>query len=300
MKRFIINILIFFAIAAVVDLCVGLAGDYFQVHAKGGETKKTNDLVQNDCHDIVVFGSSRAAHHYDTPFLSNSLGLDVYNAGYDGNGVILSYGLLSMILERYNPKLIIYDVEPSFDIVEYSADNAHKRYISSLKPYYRRQGVSELIKDVSKEEWYKSHFGMMRYNTTIITKAMDVISGGKMAEKGFVPMSGEYSGGTSNNSGKDFIIDPFKLNYIERFLLLSKSKDVPVIVMASPKYGMVNSFDIKPVIEICKKHNVPFIDFYSDSVFMQHKEWFREPMHLNKKGARVFSERIVEIIKDYK
>ena len=113
-------------------------------------------------------------------------------------------------------------------------------------------------------------------------------------------MSGEYSGGTSNNSGKDFIIDPFKLNYIERFLLLSKSKDVPVIVMASPKYGMVNSFDIKPVIEICKKHNVPFIDFYSDSVFMQHKEWFREPMHLNKKGARVFSERIVEIIKDYK
>ena len=86
MKSFIIKILLFFAIVAVIDLCVGFIGDYLQAHAKGGITKQTNDLVMTDAHDVIIFGSSRARNHYDAPYLTDSLGLDVYNAGYDGNG----------------------------------------------------------------------------------------------------------------------------------------------------------------------------------------------------------------------
>ena len=194
MKRFIINILLFFAIVTVVDICVGFTGDYLQAHAKGGETRKTNDLVKNDYHDIVRFGSSRAAHHYDTPFLSDTLGLEVFNAGYDGNGVILSYGLLSMILERYKPRLVIFDVEPSFDIEIYPGDNGHKRYISTLKPYFDNTGAREVIKYVSEEEWYKAYSGMMRYNTTIISKVQDKIKGNTSKNKGYIPIHGIYIG----------------------------------------------------------------------------------------------------------
>ena len=34
----------------------------------------------------------------------------------------------------------------------------------------------------------------------------------------------------------------------------------------------------------------------ADAVFMQHKEWFVEPMHLNREGARQFSNRITDRI----
>jgi hypothetical protein len=298
MKRFIINILLFFAIVIVVDICVGFTGDYLQTHAKGGETRKTNDFVKNDYHDIVILGSSRACHHYDAPFLSDTLGIDVYNAGYDGNGVVLSYGLLSMILERYKPQLVIFDVEPSFDIEVYPADNGHKRYISTLKPYYNNVGAKEVIKDVSVEEWYKAHSGMMRYNTTIISKAQDYIKGNSTS-KGYIPMQGAYFGEKSEIVGDSTVhIDVFKLNYVEKLLLLAKVNNVPIVVVASPKYGKTSSIELQPVIDLCKKFSVPFIDFYADTEFQLHKEWFKEPMHLNEIGAREFSKKLSLKIKN--
>ena len=68
MKKYITNILLFFAIVAMIDLCIGYFGDYLQAHAKGGVTMRINDIAMKDCHDVVVLGSSRAHHHYDTPF----------------------------------------------------------------------------------------------------------------------------------------------------------------------------------------------------------------------------------------
>lgn len=287
----------FFAIIAVIDLCVGITGDYLQAHAKGGETRKTNDFVMNDRHDIVIFGSSRACHHYDAPFLSDTLGLDVYNAGYDGNGIVLSYGLFSMILERYKPRLVIFDIEPAFDIYVYAGDNEHKRYISTLKPYYKNDSVKEIIKEVSVEEWYKAHSGMMRYNTTIISKALDYTKEDAINNKGFVPMKGSYTGSaTVQGEGLISTIDDFKLDYVEKMLILSKSKDIHMVMVASPKYGKTSSIELQPVIDLCGRYNIPFVDFYADPEFMQHKEWFKEPMHLNEIGARWFTKQMIKVI----
>lgn len=293
MKKYITKILIFFAIVAVIDFCVGFVGGYLQSHAKGGDTRKTNDLVMNDQHDILVFGSSRACHHYDAPFMSDTLNLDVFNAGYDGNGVILSYGLLSMMLERYQPKLILFDVEPAFDINVYAADNGNKRYITPLKPYYQNAGVSEVIRGVSEEEWMKSYSGMMRYNTAIISKALDYVQGSGVSNKGYIPMKGVYTGEPNKKKGNGPKRDAIKLEYVEKLLVLAQSKNVPIAVVASPKYGQKNAEDVQPVIDICRKHNIPFIDYYANEEFMQHKEWFVEPMHLNDVGAREFSRKVV-------
>ena len=93
-------------------------------------------------------------------------------------------------------------------------------------------------------------------------------------------------------------IDSFKLDYVEKLLVLAKSKDVPIVVVASPKYGKTSSRELQPVIDICKRNNVDFWDYYADSEFMQHKEWFVEPMHLNSKGANFFSKRIAAQIKE--
>ena len=297
MKRFLVKILLFFSIVAVADVSIGFAGDYLQTHAKGGDTRKTNDLVIKDKHDVVILGSSRACHHYDTPYLTDTLVLDVYNAGYDGNGVVLAYGLLSMMLERYKPQLVVFDVEPAFDIEVYSRDNGHKRYISSLKPYYYRAGAKEVIKDVSEEEWYKCHSGMMRYNTTIISKVFDCIGGGKLNKRGYAPMNGIYTGSKKRKRQSVSDIDDFKLKYLEKLLALAKSKNVPLTVIASPKYGMTNSVELQPVKKLCCRYNVPFFDYYAKPEFMEHKEWFQEPMHLNKVGAREFSKVIAGVIK---
>ena len=293
MKKYVVRILVFFAIVVVIDICVGFAGYYLQTHAKGGSTKQFNDLVMNDSHDVLILGSSRASHHYDTPFLSDTLGLDIYNAGYDGNGVILANGILELLLKHSHPKLILLDIEPSFDIIVYDKDNNHKRYIADLKPYYRYPEIGRIIKDVSEEEWYKVHSGMMRYNTDIIKMTIDNIMKRENPQKGYVPLSGamlnEPAIGLQSGPNET---DTFKLKYVSHIIDVAQSNDIPIALVASPKYTKAGASVLEPVIEICERESVPFLNYYNHPDFMTHKEWFKEKMHLNSAGARVFSRMI--------
>lgn len=299
MKSYILKILLFFAIVAGMDVCIGRLGDYLQSHAKSGNAKRINDIVAKDCHDIVILGSSRAHHTYDAPYLSDTLGVDVYNAGYDGNGVVLAYGLLSMILERYDPALVVYDVEPAFDINVYEPDNNNKRYINALKPYYWDVNVARIIKDVSTEEWCKVHVGLMRYNSSLISMAVDNVKSKGKDLKGYEPLDGIYVKETNKKEDEERTLDSFKLAYVEKLILLAQSKQIPIVFIASPKYGMISSESLEPIKDICTKTCVPFLDYYADTAFVQHKELFKEPMHLNKDGARLFSERIIKEITMY-
>lgn len=89
-------------------------------------------------------------------------------------------------------------------------------------------------------------------------------------------------------------IDSFKLEYVEKLIKLCQSHHVPLVLVGSPKYGMIESSELNPVKEISEVNNVMFWDYYADQTFNMHKEWFNEPMHLNKDGARVFSKIIAE------
>ena len=214
MKKFLLKILLFFVIVIGVDVAVGFLGSYLNSHAKGGRTKQFDDLVAKDSHDILILGSSRAHSHYDTPFLSDTLGLDVYNGGNDGNGVVLAYGILEMVIERYQPKLVIFDVEPAFDVLIYDQDNNHTRYISHLKPYYKKEAASEIIKDINKEEWWKVQSGMIRFNTEIVEILVDNVIDRGVEKSGYLPLGGQIVKEPTPSASKSPEIDTFKLGYI--------------------------------------------------------------------------------------
>jgi len=298
MKKYLLHILLFFAIVAAVDVSVGAFGRYLQGHANGGSTRQFDDLVMKDRHDVLILGSSRAHHHYDTPFLSDTLGLDVYNAGFDGNGVVLADGVLEMVLNRYKPRLVLFDIEPAFDVNVYDKDNHHTRYIKNLKPYYREEGVSEIIKNVSVEEWRKVQSGLIRYNTEILGMLVDNVIDRGVERSGFQPLKGEMEKEPEPKAPKDVVRDSFKLAYIEKLIRLCQENDVPLILVGSPKYGQKNSEALQLVKEIAKKYDVRFLDYYAEPSFMAHKEWFKEPMHLNSEGARVFSKMIAQEISE--
>lgn len=296
MKKFIIKLFVFYAIVGLIDFGVGVLGGYLQGHAKGGSTKKLNDLVMVEKHDIIIFGSSRALVHYDTPFISDSLGIDVYNAGYAGNGIVLSVGLLELVLERYSPKIVVFDVEPSFDIYEYAEDNNHVRYLKYLKPYYNKPGVSDIFKDVSIEEWYKAHSGLIRNNTEIIPRVVDNVINRGVDPCGFTPGKGSMTEDPQTTPKEQLVIDPFKLDYLEKLISLCRDKGVPLIFVSSPKYGTTDSDILQPAKEIAMMNNVQYLDFYSDSRFVFHKEWFSNPMHLNRDGALEYSKMIAGVL----
>lgn len=296
MKRFLSLIVLFFAVAFAIDATIGFGGDYLLKHTKGGQTKMFNDLVMKDNHEVLILGSSRALHHYDTPFLSDSLGLDVYNAGFKGQGIILAEGILEMALKHSEPKLVLFDVVPQFDIYEFLDDDNHRRYLGLLKPYFRVSEIGRLFKDISMEEWYKVHSGMFRYNTSLLTMLSDFLRARPCSNSGYVPLSGIMQVASEDAITQVFICDSLKIRYLERMILLSLSKNISVAMVASPQYGTFDSSIYNPAKELCSRYNVPFLDYYASEPFASHKEWFQEPVHLNATGARRFSEMLIKDI----
>ena len=194
--------------------------------------------------------------------------------------------------------MVVFDVEPAFDIQEYAPDNNHTRYLHRLKPYYNQNGIDRIFKDISFEEWLKVHFGMMRYNTIIVPLAIDNLINRGVEEKGFKPESGKMIEDRKmphNNAN----VDEFKLFYINKMIELTKKNNVQLLLIASPKYGANNSSELCLIKKICEKSNIPFSDYYSDTTFVNHKELFKEPMHLNAEGAKQYSTMIANDILKY-
>ncbi len=295
MRRFLLSVLVFFAAVTVIDLGVGLAGDYLRTHSKGGRTKALEDLVSKDTHDVLILGSSRALHHYDTPFLSDTLGLDVYNAGQKGHGIIFADGILEMALKHGKPRLVLVDIEPAFDIYVSPEDNADKRYISLLKSYYRDPDVGNLLKDVSQEEWLKAHSGMFRYNTCFLTMLADYLVKKETPRDGYVPLHGVMTTEPPVPDSPKKSLDSLKIKYLRRIISLSRSAGVPLVFAASPKYASQDDFT--PLKELCKEENIPFWDYHDCQQIALHKEFFQEAVHLNADGARAYSRLVANDIR---
>lgn len=64
MKKFIIRILTFFAVVAMIDVAFGYVCRYLNSHAKGGDTLNHYYIAKECDKDILIFGSSRCMHHY--------------------------------------------------------------------------------------------------------------------------------------------------------------------------------------------------------------------------------------------
>ena len=301
MKKYIVYIVLFFAIVLAVDFGFGKVCDYMNAHAKGGETKQMYDLCMKDQYDILIMGSSRAHHHYVPQIIEDSLGMSCYNAGYDGNGIILMYGIYQMIVNRYRPKLLIYDVEPAFDLYEYKPDCNCTRYLAAQRPYCNQRCISQIFKDVSIEEYYKSFSGLCRYNSVSLPLLFDYMAIRTMDFKGYAPLTGKMEGEPEKKGqGKSAAIDSLKISYMIKYINDVTEKNIPLLVVVSPKYGVVDSKDFQPIKDICEFYNVPFLDNYTDSEFVIHKELFKEPMHLNDSGANEYTKKMISYIEQYR
>lgn len=161
MKKFISKVILFLIGLVILDQLVGIGARYLVGHAKGGDTGLNNYICNQMEEECIIFGSSRGMHHYDPNIITDSLDMSCWNCSLDGNGIILMYGRYKMLSARYTPKMLIYDVQTSFDLLE--GDN-HK-YLGGLRYYYDRQGIDSIFWNVDKTERFKMMSNCYRYNS---------------------------------------------------------------------------------------------------------------------------------------
>lgn len=298
MKKFLSNILIFAILIGLTDLLYGKVCDGLLASSKKGIEKRVNDIIYNDSSDILVMGSSRAHYHYNPKVFTDSLGLTCYNAGFDGQGILFSYGLLKLKLENNIPKLVIYDVS-TFDI--YHVDD-NSKYVNLLKPYYRREQLGVLFDAIDRSLPYKIHSGFYRYNSELIALLLAQRGSDTSRDNGFIPKNGGGEicvGYDKNYDESNLIVDTLKLEYICKLIELCKNEDVKLVFVASPRYMQPEStLYYSRVIEIANKKDIPFINYFSDLYFSKSGGLFYDASHMNSIGADEFSKEIAYKIKE--
>jgi len=296
MKKFIRNIVLFFVAVALLDVSFGFACRYMNSHAKGGDTKNHYDIAMNMNADVLLFGSSRCIHHYVPSILEDSLGMSVYNCGLDGNGILYQYSRLRMILNRYTPKVIVYDIADGFDIAE--GDNT--KYLGWQKRFYSIAGVNEVFEDINPMEKYKMLSQLYRYNSDFIQMLSDNIHPlQEVDESGYKPLHGvmNYEPKPSNVLPTAIEWDPLKQKYFERFYELCKQNGIVFIIAYSPLYRATTSIQYAAITEFCSKNNIPLIDNYHNPRFSEHRDYFEDTSHMNDTGAREYTKMFVGKIK---
>ena len=90
MKKYLTKIALLFVIIILCDYAFGIGMDYVVNHISVGGQGRDNHICNESAEDILVFGSSRAIHHYNAKMLEDSLHMTCYNCGNDGSGIRVS------------------------------------------------------------------------------------------------------------------------------------------------------------------------------------------------------------------
>ena len=295
MKKYLLKIALFFVIVAAVDLGYGKVGDYLRDHAKGGVAAKVHYICEECNDDVMMMGSSRMQHHYVPQIFEDTLGMTCYNAGMDGNGILLSYGFLEMMLERYHPKKIIYDVS-GFDL--YMDDNT--KYLDFMKPYYwkEHESVAEIFKDVDGKEQWKMLSSLYRYNSKLFQMIGDNLHPLLTLENGYGPLYRTMDYDPPVPSADEKRVDCLKIQYLRKFIAKAKENNVELIFVSSPAWhGLYKTAENSPMTLLSEELGVVYMNCYYDSILCSSHEFWADASHMNDKGAQAFSNELVGRIK---
>jgi len=305
MKQLLIKIFLFLFTIVLLDQLFGIGMASVLKYTEKGDWGRNNYIFNEVNHDIVIFGSSRAIHHYDPKIFADTLGMSCYNCGEDGMGILLMYARYRTIIDRYYPELIVYEVLPSFDFLE-ERDNL--KYLKYLRPYTNFSTIDTLVNRISSNERYKQISHFYRYNSVFVDIIAQNMSKEIETAKDYTYMPLDkvielsQNENVSNQASEDQLvelpIDSLKLKLFEDMLMRCKASNIKIVLAASPMFNFSRNDSFASIKQLCQKYNVPFLDHYNDTSYCNHRDFFADVAHLNRVGAERFSSLLASEIKN--
>lgn len=299
MKKYLSKIALFFVLMVVIDVAYGFMAEWLFAHAKGGDTGRLYYINRVQEEDILVFGSSRAIHHYDPRILEDSLGMSCYNCGKDGNGILTMYPILVNITNRYTPKVIIYEVTASFDLIN---EHNNDKYLSLSRPFYGDERVSELFYNIDESSRFKIYSSLYRYNGWLMSMLSDNLHPSNSDIKGYRPEQGiiNYDPGKEKDkfAGSTIEYDNLKMEYLQMLIDKCNASGIKLIFAVSPQFMQEDDTVFSPMFELAGHNNIPVLNHYCDTDFVRKKNYFCDRTHLNGNGAEAYSKVVAQEVRD--
>jgi len=294
--------LIFLVLVAILDFFCGKTLQFLYYKQKSGYDYRASYAIDSTNAPGLIFGSSRANHHYVTNMLTDSLGVTFYNAGRDGQSILYDYAILQAILKRYTPKLILLDYQD--EELFYFSDSYAR--LSSLLPYAKTHPeINHTIQMRSSFEKLKMISRVYPYNSLFFSMLGGISSGvrGRVEEvNGYLPLDHPFH--SLNADQNKFLStkepDANKIKTFDAFIDLCKLKGIELYVIMSPYYNPVNVKFTQPIDKLIQDAAVPHFDYSRFPSLVGNTDYFSDEKHLNRKGSEIFTRDLISRIYAYR
>ena len=315
MKKKILNIVMIITVLIVTDFTIGLIFGFLQ--DKAVEKAPSLFLADYACNkvnsDVVIFGSSRANHHYVPAIIEDSLNLSVYNCGNDGCFLYYQTCMIDALLRRYSPKMIIWELySPDFLSEPLKLESEYRRFDLLYSLYNKNEFTDSMLHTKDKYEYLKLQSAAYRYNSDLIKLVnILILPAESNKNKGYMPLPNEgykFSSVTdfvTANSNKRIYSQVYSFNRERLFLEIIKKclkQKVEIIFTLSPWLGRgdyKSTDSYKSILKISKENEIKFIDDYHNETYMSDSTLFKDNSHLNDKGAKKYTKEIASELKEY-
>lgn len=293
------KILFFLGVLVTTDFVLGNLLRYMYFKQNSGWLYRTTYAIDSTQADLLIFGSSRANHHYYTRVFEQRLNLSGYNTGRDGNAIFYHYAILQAVLKRYTPRVAILDISHG----EFMKTQDSYDRISSLLPYYEKHPeIRPIIQLKSPFEKYKLASSIYPYNSLLFqitagNSGYNKTRKNRYDDYGYVPLYKKWHGPlTFDSTFEKYEIDTLKVKYFRAFVKACVNADIKLYIILSPCYVRFRNDDISVSItrQTALAYRIPFYDFSDEPVFLNNPEIYADESHLNDFGAKIYSEMVVD------
>lgn len=297
--RFFLKLAKLFAFLLILDFLIGNILSHYYFKKQRSYNYRTTYAIDSTTASLLIFGSSRATHHYQPEVFEKSLGVTYYNTGRDGEFILYNYAVLKAVLKRYSPKIIILDFSPG----EFAKTTDNYDRLSALLPFYKSHPeMRSIIERRSKFEKVKLISYIYPYNSAllnILSQNATLPAEKKEDVQGYLPLTKTWSDSIQvENTTTKYKVDSITVNTYESFIRDCKNSKVQLYIVCSPFFIKRSHIDysVQLANQIARKYDVQFFNYVTDTNFINHATLFEDPAHLNNDGAKLFSVTVADRI----
>ena len=305
-RRIAITIFAFLLGLVAIDQLSGLAlRAVFARTMTGDAGGMVNHALANADADVIVFGTSRAAHHVDSLALSEQLGVDVYNAGVDGQRIFYARMLQALLLaEGTNAQLFVLQAETR-GLFKPEPERA-----LVMTPFaHRSADLLEVLERIDPKVRIKLLSATYPFNSKLPSMLRNV--GREPPRDQFEVLHGTMDGPPVDalefeadlSVEPPYPLDPFAADMYREFVAEAHAAGIPVFMFGGPRYreggeGPAYSVAIAFFDALANEYdNVVFLPLNDEThPELVRADWFRDRDHLNAEGAAAFTVLLGEEI----
>jgi hypothetical protein len=295
MKKFIATILFFGCLFFIADKVL-----YFKMQSlsdKEYDKRLETILLGKMNQDILIFGSSRAQHNLYSDLIQDSLKQKTYNLGYRGCSIEFQLYLLKKVLKHNSkPKTILLTID---DYREFLPEKTLQFRYDKLYPLVKYQEITNdliLKKDISPFAYgfFSARIGWEQFGKKKARTIYDnwTPNGTVLLDFQTSDFKKEYKKAIPYNKSKEI---SERLQAFSEFQEICIQNKIKLFVLIPPNFGEQNADFVNRIQHLILDKSIRLIWQNSDE--FKNSNLFSDSSHLNKKGAILYTNQIIEILK---